>query len=80
MTMMPTFFLCFSASPLKERLLLVLEAARPFADTGAAFIKGPRTLVDNMQKLIGAKPSRSKVKGHAPGSLPVSTHNKDHQG
>ena len=80
MTMMPTFFLCFSASPLKERLLLVLEAARPFADTGAAFIEGPRTLVDNMQKLIGATPWGSKVEGHAPGSLPVSTHNKNHQG
>ena len=51
-----------------------------FVDTGTAFIEGPKPLVDNMQKLIRAKPWRSKVKGHAPGSLPVSTHNKDHQG
>ena len=51
-----------------------------FVDTGRAYIQGPKPLVDNMQKLIGAKPSRSKVKGHAPGSLPVSIHNKDHQG
>ena len=51
-----------------------------FVDIGTAFIEGPKPLVENMQKLIRAKPWRSKVKGHAPGSLPVSTHNKDHQG
>ena len=34
-----------------------------FVDTGTAFIEGPKPLVDNMQKLIGAKPSGSKVKG-----------------
>ncbi|MXQ90784.1 hypothetical protein E5288_WYG016312 [Bos mutus] len=31
-----------------------------FVDTGTAFIEGPKPLVDNMQKLIGAKPSGSK--------------------
>ena len=49
-------------------------------DTRTSLILGPRRLVNNIQKLIGAMPRGSEVKGHAPGSLPVSTHNKDHQG
>mgnify|MGYP006996380397 CR=1 FL=1 len=49
-------------------------------DTGAPLIDGPKPLVDNIQKLIGATPRGSKVKGHAPGLLPVSKHNKELQG
>ena len=33
-TLMPTFFLCLSVSPLKERLSLVLDAARPLLTPG----------------------------------------------
>ena len=47
-----------------------------FVDTGTSLILGPRRLVDNILRLFGA----TKVKGHAPGSLPVSTHIKDLQG
>ena len=49
-------------------------------DTAISLILGPRRLVNNIQKLIGAMPRGSEVKGHAPGSLPVSTHKKNLQG
>ena len=49
-------------------------------DTGTSLILGPRGMVDNILRLIGAKPRGSEVKGHAQGSLPVCTHNKDLQG
>ena len=74
-------FLPLSLSISIERKVIACSGrCMAFVDTGTAFIEGPKPLVDNMQKLIRAKPWRSKVKGHAPGSLPVSTHNKDHQG
>jgi len=73
-------FLPLSLSISTERKVIACSGGcKAFVDTGAAFIEGPRTLVDNMQ-LIGPMPPGSKVKGHAPGSLPVSTHNKNHQG
>ena len=49
-------------------------------DTGASSILGPRRLLDEILRFLGAKPQGSEVKGHATGSLPVSTHNKDLQG
>ena len=49
-------------------------------DTGTSDIMGPRKLVNNIQKLIGARPRGSEVKSHTPGLLPVSTQNKDLQG
>ena len=49
-------------------------------DTVISLILGPKRLVKNMQKLICATPRISVVKGHAAGSLPVSTHKKDSQG
>ena len=74
-------FLPLSLSISIERKVIACSGGcMAFVDIGTAFIEGPKPLVDNMQKLIGAKPSRSKVKGHAPGSLPVSTHKKDPQG
>ena len=42
MTLLPTFFLCLSASPLKERLLLGLEAARPLLTPGQHSSKAPK--------------------------------------
>ena len=49
-------------------------------DTGESSIIGPRRLVNKILRFLSARPGGSKVKGHAPGSLPVSTHNKDLQG
>ena len=73
-------FLPLSLSITIERNVIACSAGcKAVVDTGAPFIEGPKSQVDNMQKLIGARPRGSKVKGHAPGSLPVSTHNKDHQ-
>ena len=48
--------------------------------TRTSLILGPRTVVNNIQKFIGATPQCAEVKRHAPGSLPVSTQNKDLQG
>ena len=74
-------FLPLSLSiPIERKVIACSGGCKAIVDTGAAFIKGTKTLVDNMQKLIGATPWGSKVEGHAPGSLPVSTHNKNHQG
>ena len=65
---------------MKRKIIACTGGCEALVDTGTALIKGPRRLVNNIQKLIGAKPVGSKVKGHALGSLPVSTHNKDHHG
>ena len=74
-------FLPLSLSiPIERKVIACSGGCKAIVDTGAAFIKGTKTLVDSMQKLIGATPWGSKVEGHAPGSLPVSTHNKNHQG
>ena len=65
---------------MKREVIACSNGCTALVDTGASHIQGPGRLVDNIQKLIGAKPVGSKVKGHALGSLPVSTHNKDHHG
>ena len=65
---------------MKREVIACSDGCEAFVDTGTSHIVGPRRLVNNIQKLIGAKPVGSKVKGHALGSLPVSTHNKDHHG
>ena len=54
---MPAFFYYLSASTWKERLLLILVAARPLLT--------PDTLVNNMQKLISTTPHGSQVKGRS---------------
>ena len=65
---------------MKRNVIACSGGCEPFVDTRTLLILGPRRLVNNIQKLIGAMPRDSKVKGHAPGSLPVSTHKKDLQG
>ena len=65
---------------MRRKVIACSGGCEAVVDTGVSMIKGPKTLVDNIQKLIGATLRGFKVKGHAPGSLPVSTHNKDLQG
>ena len=74
-------FLPFSLSiTMKRKVIACSGGCKAVVDIGATCIKGPETLADTIQNLIGSKPRGSKVKGHASGSLPVSTHNKDNQG
>ena len=65
---------------MKRKVIACSGDCEPFVDTKTSLILGPRRLVNDIQKLIGATPRDSKVKGHAPGSLPVSIHKKDNQG
>ena len=65
---------------MKRKIIACTGGCEALVDTGTALIKGPRRLVNNIQKLIGTTPQDSKVKGRAPGSLPVSTQNMDLQG
>ena len=65
---------------MRGEVIACADGCTAMVDTGASHIQGPGRLVDKVQKLIGAKPRGSKVKGHVPGSLAVSTHNKDLQG
>ena len=65
---------------MKRKVIACSGGCEALVDTGTSLVLGPRRLVNNIQKLIGATPRGSKVKGHAPGSLPVSTHKKDLQG
>ena len=62
---------------MKREVIASSDSCTAMVDTGASHIQGPGRLVDNIQKLIGAKRCGFKVKGHAPGSLPVYTHKKD---
>ena len=71
--------LSFSIS-MKKKVIACSGGCEALVDTGTSLILDPRRLVNNIQKLIGATPQGSEVKGHAPGSLPVSTHKKDLQG
>ena len=76
--------LCFVTLSLsismKRKVIACSGGCEAVVDTGVSMIKGPKTLVDNIQKLIGATLRGFKVKGHAPGLLPVSKHNKELQG
>ena len=71
-------FLLLSLSiSMRREVIACSDGCAAMVDTGSSHIQGPGRLVDNIQKLIGAKPRDFKVKGNAPGSLPVSTHNRD---
>ena len=48
--------------------------------TRTSLILGPIRLFNNIEKLISTTLRGSELKGHAQGSLPVSTHKKDLQG
>ena len=65
---------------MKRKVIACSGGCKAIVDTRATCIEGLRTMVDNIQKLIGATPRDSKGKGNAPGSLPVSTNNRDNQG
>ena len=62
---------------MKRKVIAYSSGCEAIVDTRAAFIEGLGTLANNMQKLISTTPQGSQVKGHAPGSLSVSTHNED---
>ena len=61
---------------MNRRVIACNGGCEAFVDTGTSLILGPGRLVNNILRLFGA----TKVNGHAPGSLPVSTYNKDLQG
>ena len=65
---------------MKREDIACSDGCAALVDTGTSLIQGPGRVIDNIHKLIGATPRGSKVKGHAPGSLPVFTHDKDHHG
>ena len=65
---------------MKRKVIACSGGCEALVHTGLSLILGPRRLVNNIQRRIGTTPRGSEVKGHAPGSLPVSTHNKDLQG
>ena len=65
---------------MKRKVIAFSDGCEALVDTGASHIKTPGRLVNNIQKLISARLRGSKVKGHAPGLLPVSKHNKELQG
>ena len=62
---------------MKRKAIACSGSCEALVDTGSSLILGPRRLVNNIQRLISATPRGSKVKGHAPGSLLVSIHEKD---
>ena len=65
---------------MKRKVIACSGGCKALMDSRISLILGPRRLANNIQKLISATPRGSEVKGHAPGSLPVSTHKKDLQG
>ena len=62
---------------MKRKVIACSGSCKALMDSRISLILGPRRLVNNIQRLISATPRGSKVKGHAPGSLLVSIHEKD---
>ena len=73
-------FVTLSLSISMKNVIACSGGCEALVDTGTSLILGPRRLVSNIQKLISAMPGGSEVKGHAPGSLPVSIQKKHLQG
>ena len=65
---------------MKRKIIVCSGGCEALVDSGSSLVIGPRRLVNNLQRCIGTMPWGSEVKGHVPGSLPVSTHKKDLQG
>ena len=65
------------ASKNYSQVIVCFGSCNALVDARTSLILGPRRLVSNIQKLTSAMPRGSEVKDHAPGSLPVSTHNRD---
>ena len=65
---------------MRKKVIACSGGCEALVDTRTSLILGPRRLINNIQKLIGAMPQDSEVKCHAPGSHPISTHKKDLQG
>ena len=65
---------------MKRTVIACSDGCEALVHTGTSHIEGPGRLVNNIHRLIRTRPFGSKVKGHAQGSLPVPTHNKDLQG
>ena len=65
---------------MKRKVIVCSGSCKALVDTRTSLILGPRRLVSNIQKLTGAMPWGSEMKGHAPGSLQLSNHKKDLQG
>ena len=65
---------------MKRKVIACSDGCEALVDTGTSLILGARRLVNNIQELTGTRPRGPEVKGHAPGSLPVSIHKKDLQG
>ena len=65
---------------MKRKVIACSGDCEAFVDTRTSLILGARRLVNNILDIIDATPWGCEVKGHAPGSLPVSTHKKDLQG
>ena len=73
-------FVTLSLSISMNRCIIACNGGcEAIVDTGISLILGPGRLVNNILRLISAMPRGSEVKGHAPVSLPASTH-KDLQG
>ena len=71
------FLPLFLSITMKREVIAYSDSCAAMVDTGASHIQGPRGLVNNIQKLIGAKQRGSKRKGDAAASLPIYKHNKD---
>ena len=76
----PCFVTLSLSISMKRKVISCSSGCEALVNTAISLILGPRRLVKNLQKLIGATPRGSVVKDHAAQSPPVSMHKKDPQG